>query len=331
MAWSTTCGAGKGLKMEYRRFGRTNLEVSVVGLGTGGPSQLGQKTGVPETDVHRLIAEALDLGINLIDTAAAYGESETILGRALKGTERDRYVLCTKSSDVVKDGDGSRPRTAEELVASVENSLRRLQTDMIDVFQLHAVLPETYDHARDVLVPALQRLRDEGKIRFIGITESFAKDPAREVLRRATEDDLFDTMLVGYNLLTPGPEDDVLPLAEDRDMGVIVMCAVRRKIARQADLEAVIGGLKADGSIAQDAVPDERPLDWLVKGDVTHVTDAAYKYVANSPHVDCVLSGTANVEHLKQNVTAMLGEPLPAEDRARLKAIFGPVGRKLGD
>lgn len=317
--------------MEYRRFGRTNLEISVVGLGTGGPSQLGQKTGVPEADVHRLVAEALDMGINLIDTAAAYGESEAILGRALANTGRDRYVLCTKSTDVVKEGDTSRPRTERELVESVDSSLRRLQTDMIDVFQLHAVLPETYGHAREELVPALQRLRDDGKIRFIGITESFAKDPGREVLRRAIEDDLFDTVLVGYNLLTPGPEDDVLPLAGERDMGVMVMCAVRRKIARQADLEAVIAGLKADGAIDRDAVPDERPLDWLVKGGVTHVTDAAYKYVANSPHVDCVLSGTANVDHLRQNVAAVLGEPLLAEDRARLKSIFGPVGRKLGD
>ena len=317
--------------MEYRRFGRTNLDVSVMGIGTGGPSQLGQKTGVPEADVHRMIDVGLDLGVTLIDTAAGYGESEAILGRALKGKPRDSYVLCTKSADTVRDGDTNRPRTGQELVDSVERSLQRLQTDVIDVFQLHAVLPETYDYAATVLVPVLQRLRDEGRIRFIGITESFAKDPQREVLRRAIADGLFDTILVGYNILTTGPEDDVLPLAEANDIGVMVMCAVRRKIARQEDLEAVIAGLKADGSIAQDVLPDDRPLDWLVHGDVTQVTDAAYKYVAGNPRVHSVLSGTANVDHLRQNVAAVLGDPLPEQDRVRLKAIFGPVNRKLGD
>jgi len=317
--------------MEYRRFGRTDLNVSVMGIGTGGPSQLGQKTGVPESDVHRMIDAALDFGVNLIDTAAGYGESEAILGRALRGKARDSYIICTKSSDTTRDGDTSRPRSERELVDSVEHSLLRLQTDVIDVFQLHAVLPETYDHAVAVLVPVLQRLRDEGKIRFIGITESFAKDPRREVLRRAIPDGAFDTILVGYNMLTPGPEDDVLPLAEANDIGVMVMCAVRRKIARQEDLEALIAGLKADGSIGQDVLPDERPLDWLVHGGVTQVADAAYKYVAGSPRVHSVLSGTANVDHLRQNVAAILGDPMPEPDRARLKSIFGPVGRKLGD
>lgn len=317
--------------MEYRRFGRTNLEVSVVGLGTGGPSQLGQKSGVPEGAIPHLLDVAFDLGINLIDTAAAYGESEAILGRALAGRPRDAYVLCTKSSDQVKEDGVSRPMREAELVAAVESSLRRLQTDVIDVFQFHAVLPESYEHTRDVLLPVLRQLQQQGKLRFVGITESFAQDPQREVLRRAMTDGVFDTMLVGYNMLTPGPEDDVLPLAEDADAGVMVMCAVRRKIAGRENLQALVAELKAEGAVPADALPDEGPLDWLVHGDVTHVPDAAYKYVAGNPQVDCVLSGTANVEHLKQNVRAMLGEPLAALDRARLRSVFGPVGRKLGD
>jgi aryl-alcohol dehydrogenase-like predicted oxidoreductase len=317
--------------MEYRRLGRTNLDVSVVGLGTGGPSQLGQKSGVPEAEVHTLIDTALGLGINLIDTAAAYGESEAILGRALQGKPRDSYVLCSKSSGVTRDGDASRPRTERELADSLDKSLQRLQVDVIDVFQIHAVTPDTYAHTRDVLVPELMRQREKGKIRFIGITEAFASDHERAALQSALADDLFDTILVGYNLLTPGPEDDVLPLAEDRDVGVLVMCAVRRKIARQADLEAVVAGLKADRLIAGDALPDEAPLDWLLHDGIERVTDAAYKYVANNRQVHSVLTGTADVGHLRQNVDAMLGAPLPEEDRARLKAIFGPTGRKLGD
>lgn len=317
--------------MEYRRLGRTNLNVSLMGLGTGGPSQLGQKSGVAEADAHRVVHEALELGINLIDTAAAYGDSEQILGRALHGVARDRYVLCTKSADKIGSGAEGRPRTGQELRTSVEESLRRLQTDVIDVFQLHAVLPETYDHARDELVPVMKDLQAEGKIRFLGVTESFAKDPQREVLRRAMEDGLFDTILVGYNLLTPGPETDVLPLAEQTDTGVLVMCAVRRRIARPEALAELVAGLKAEGAIAADALPDEGPLDWLVAGDVGSVPDAAYRYVAMQAAVDCVLTGTASVDHLRANVAAVEAGPLPLYAVRRLQSVFGPVGRKLGD
>ena len=317
--------------MEYRRLGRTNLDVSLLGLGSGGPSQLGQRSGIPESEVHTLIDVALGLGVNLIDTAAAYGESESILGRALKGKPRESYVLCTKTGPAIRDGDQSRPRTEAELVESLEASLRRLGTDVIDVFQIHAVTPDTYAHTRDVLVPELQRQRDRGKIRFLGITEAFASDHERATLRQALDDDLWDTILVGYNLLTPGPEDDVLPLAQKNDVGVLVMCAVRRKIARQADLEALIASLKADGLIEPDALLDDAPLDWLRHDGIEHVTDAAYTYVAANPLIHSVLTGTASVDHLRQNVDAVLGPRLPEADRSRLKAIFAPTGRKLGD
>ena len=84
------------MDMQYRRFGRTGLRVSVVGLGSGGPSQLGQKSGVPAAAAIRVVRRALDLGINLLDTSASYGESEAILGRALREVPRDGYVLATK-------------------------------------------------------------------------------------------------------------------------------------------------------------------------------------------------------------------------------------------
>ncbi|MDQ3654691.1 MAG: aldo/keto reductase [Chloroflexota bacterium] len=317
--------------MEYRRLGRTNLDVSLLGLGSGGPSQLGQRSGVPESDIHTLVDTALGLGVNLIDTAAAYNESEAILGRALKGKPRDSYVLCTKSSPAMRDGAETRPRTEAELVESLEASLRRLGTDVIDVFQIHAVTPDTYAHTRDALVPELLRQRDRGKIRFIGITEAFASDHERATLRSALADDCWDTILVGYNLLTPGPGDDVLPLAQANDVGVLVMCAVRRKIANPADLAALVASLKRDGLIEPDALPDDAPLDWLLHDGIESVTDAAYTYVAANPLVHSVLTGTASVDHLRQNVDAILGPPLPERDRARLKAIFAPTGRKLGD
>ena len=277
-----------------------------------------------------MVHRALDLGINLIDTAANYRQSEAILGRALAGVPRDKYVLCTKCSPSERSDQGVHLRSAEELIASCDQSLRNLQTDTIDVFQLHAVVPEVYPHVRDVLVPAMLQLREQGKIRFLGLTEAFASDPRRDALRMALDDDLFDTLLVGYNFLTPGPEDDVFPRAQAQDVGIMIMCAVRRKIANPTALNALVQELKRDG-LLPDSVPDSNPFDWLLHGDVHTITDAAYKFAAGHPAVASVLSGTANQAHLEANVAAMLGEPLDPADRAKLTSWFGPVGRKLGD
>src|SRR5262245_2177643 len=90
--------------MQYRTLGRTGLRVSVAGLGTGGPSRLGQQTHGDEAEAHRVVHRALDLGINLLDTAADYAESEAILGRALHGVPRDRYLLATKCAPARPDG-----------------------------------------------------------------------------------------------------------------------------------------------------------------------------------------------------------------------------------
>ena len=321
--------------MEYRRFGRTGLQVSTIGLGTGGPSQLGQSSGVAEEEARRVVRRALDLGINLIDTAADYKESEAILGRALGGVPRDSYVLCTKFNPYRARNTGGTAEPAlkgeQELVESLERSLQRLGTDYVDLLQLHGVLPDRYEQVRDRFVLVARHLQEAGKCRFLGITESFASDPGRETLGRALQDGMFDTMMVGYNLLTPGPEEDVLPEAQRRDVGVLVMCAVRRKIGQPAQLEALIAELKARGELAPDALPERGPLDWLIHDGVDSVTSAAYKFAAGHPAVSCVLTGTANRRHLEQNVEAILGGPLPDADRQRLLALFGPVHRKLGN
>lgn len=323
------------MAMQYRRLGRTNLQVSVIGLGTGGPSQLGQSSGVAEAEAHRVVRRALDLGINLIDTAANYRESEAILGRALRGVPRDSYILCTKfrADRASREGEGPGPafKSEQELVDSLERSLQRLGVDYVDLFQFHGVLPEHYDTVRDRFMPVARRLQEAGKCRFLGLTESFGADEERETLRRTLADNLFDTVMVGYNLLTPGPERDVLPLAQRHDVGVLVMCAVRRKIGRPEQLAASIATLKASGALAPDALPDDGPLAWLLHDGVDSVTTAAYRFAAGHPAVSCVLTGTANTAHLEANVRGILGGALPDADRQRLLAVFGPLNRKLGN
>jgi L-galactose dehydrogenase len=322
--------------MEYRRFGRTGLSVSVMGLGTGGPSQLGQSSGVPEAEAAGVVRKALDLGINLIDSAADYRESEAILGRALRGIRRESYILCTKFSPVRRARRGEAAAKPElkseaELAESLERSLSRLQLEHIDLFQLHGVAPAWYPEARDRFVPVARRLQEQGKFRFLGLTETFADDDHHETLTAGLKDDLWDAMMVGYNLLTPMPEEHVLPEARRRDVGILVMCAVRRAIARPEQLRQLVVDLKARGELAPDAVPDDAPLDWLVRDGVPSVPAAAYKFAAGHPGVSCVLTGTANQHHLEDNVEAILGDPLPAADRERLVRAFGPIKRNLGN
>src|SRR2546428_812238 len=127
--------------MEYTTLGRTGIRVSVAGLGCGGFSQLGLGTGKSEADAIGIIRAAIDLGVNLFDTAAAYG-TEKVLGKALDGVPRDEVVICTEAPFGVSHPNS----TPEGAVASLERSLRELGTDYVDVYQLHGVAPRAYDH-----------------------------------------------------------------------------------------------------------------------------------------------------------------------------------------
>jgi L-galactose dehydrogenase len=120
--------------MQYTTLGNTGLRVSVAGLGTGGFSRLGLRAGKSEAEAARLVHEAIDLGINFIDTAPAYG-TEGVVGHALKTLPRDKVVVATKAF-VYRDGEWWTP---ERVVASLDNSLRLMGTDHVDVFNLHGV------------------------------------------------------------------------------------------------------------------------------------------------------------------------------------------------
>src|SRR5271156_6684958 len=125
--------------MQYTTLGRTGLKVSVAGLGCGGFSRLGLGTGQSTEHAVGIVRQALDLGVNLIDTAAVYG-TEDVVGAALKGVPRDRVVVCTKASKPAGDAAFS----VDKVIDSLEGSLRRLRLDHVDVFQLHAVAPAAY-------------------------------------------------------------------------------------------------------------------------------------------------------------------------------------------
>ena len=137
---------------------------------------------------------ALDAGVNFIDTAEAY-RTETIVGKAIAGRDRDDLVISTKKRL------GGEQITAAALRSGLEGSLRRLRVDHVDVYHLHGLRAEQYDYFASEIVPEMMKLRDEGKLRFIGVTESWNRDLRHAMLRRALRDDCWDVFMVGFNLL----------------------------------------------------------------------------------------------------------------------------------
>ncbi len=182
--------------MEYTILGRTGLRVSVAGLGAGGFSRLGLATGSTEAQAVGLVQAALDLGVNLIDTAAPYG-TETVVGKAIAGRPRDQVVIATKAT-VLRGGEGIPPA---QVIESLDNSLRLLGIDCIDVFQLHAVPPSGYAYVRDVIVPALLAERQKGKFRFLGITETSPNDLEHRMIAGAVPEELWDVVMVAFHMM----------------------------------------------------------------------------------------------------------------------------------
>jgi len=318
-------------------LGRTGLEVTVMGAGCGGPSRAGQSTGRTETESVNVVRAALDAGVNLIDTAEAY-RTEEIVGQAIRGLDRTKLVLSTKK----RTGPNL---TISEVRQSLEASLRRLRTDYVDIYHLHGVVLEDYDYLAAEIVPELLKLRDEGKFRFLGITERWNADPGHRMAARALQDDVWDVMMVGFNILNQSARRRVFTKTIEKDIGVLVMFAVRRALSRPESLAETLAALIEAGQLAPDDLSDEkasldlaRALDFLIhdgnrdghRGAVS-LPDAAYRFARYEPGVHTVLSGTGNLWHLEANLASFDRPPLPALDRRRLRHIFRHVDSVTGE
>lgn len=313
--------------MEYTILGRTGLKVSVAGLGCGGPSRLGRRDNKPEKESIALVRLALDFGVNLIDTAEAYG-TEEIVGKALAEVPRDQVVISTKKLLPLLNG----WRPEKKLREGLEQSLRLLRTDYVDIYHLHGVEPGRYEACWRKLVPQLLKLRDEGKIRFLGITEAFEPDGAHRMLQRALRDDCWDVVMAGFNILNQTARTTVFPLTIERKVGTLVMFAVRRALSQPARLKEVWAELQAKGLVDAGSNSSGDPLGFLLQdGIVASLPEAAYRYCRHEPGVQVVLTGTGNVDHLKANIESMTKPPLPREASRRLGEMFARVDCVAGN
>jgi L-galactose dehydrogenase len=314
--------------MEYTTLGKTGLKVSVAGLGCGGPSRLGLRdNGASQEHAIGLVRQAIDLGINFIDTAQSYG-TERIIGKAIAGIPRDQIVISTKKTLP----DAGQPNAENEIKKGLEQSLKQLGTDYIDVYHLHGVEPKDYDFSRQRLMPTMRRLREQGKIRFIGVTEGFVQDPSHQMLQQSLNEDLWDVVMVGFNLLNPSARRTVFSTTQAKRVGVLNMFAVRRALSQPDRSKAIVADLIQKGAISRGAMNTQDPLDFMLReSNAKTLPEVAYRFCRHERGVHVVLTGTGNPAHLKANVESILKPALPAPVLQKLEAIFGNLDTLTGN
>ena len=306
--------------MNYLTLGRTGLHVSEMGIGAGGPSRLGQRDNLrSEAESVDLLLRGLDAGVNFIDTAEAY-RTEGIVGAALAQRDRGQIVISTKKRLRNEN------ITAADLRAGLHESLRRLRSDYVDIYHLHGLRPEQYDYYRNEIVPVMQDLQQDGKIRFIGVTEHWNGDLGHRMLQRALQDDVWDVVMVGFNLLNQTARQSVLAAAIEKNIGTLIMFALRRALSRPDKLRAALRALIESGEVDAGDIDLDQPLGFLLADSAAaSIPDAAYRFCRAEPGAHVILSGTGNPQHLADNLASFARPPLPPAHIARLKRIFRDV------
>jgi len=331
--------------MEKKQFGNTGLAVSRLTFGCGAVGGLMTKGAAADQD--RAVAWARDHGINFFDTAASYGDgaSEENLGRALGGTA-DGLVISSK----VGIYDTDLANIAGKITASLEASLRRLKRDHIDIYQLHNTLGRSdfrgrlqFNQIIDEVIPTFERLRDSGKVRFLGFT---AKGEADDI-NRLIDTGVFSSAQVFYNLLVPSagepipagyPADDfkmLLNTAATKGVGaigvrVLAGGALTGTENRHPLGMPVVAPIGSDTDYATDVRRGLAFMPLVEAGHATSLTELAIRYVISNPALPTTEIGIATIEELQYATTAVNKGPLSADALEQIKAIqagFVPAAR----
>jgi len=296
--------------MEYRPLGRTGVQVSKLCLGT---MMFGAWGNTDHDDSIRIIHRALDAGINFVDTADVYsaGESEEIVGKALM-SRRDDVVLATKVSVPMDDDPNHRGNSRRWIIQEIENSLRRLGTDWIDLYQIHRADPNT---DVDETLGALTDLVQQGKVRYIG-SSSFSGGEIVEAQWTARDRNLqrFRTEQPPYSLLVRGIELDVLPTARRHGMGVLTYSPLaggwlsgrwtagssptspaRQRLAARFDMSLPENQRKLEATEQLAKVADDAGLSMI---------ELAIAFVVNHPAVTSAIVGPRTMDQLESQLPA---------------------------
>lgn len=294
-----------------------------MGVGAGGPSQMGKRAGKSESESAGILLQAFDAGVNFVDTSENY-RTEPAIGVALKDIPRDQIIISTKKS--------SSDAKPADVAPGLENSLSRLGTDYIDVYNFHGIWPGDYKRCAEELYPELVKLKEAGKIRFIGLSEKFNDDTEHAMAPMAFADDIWDVMMIGFNIVNQSGRVRVLAKAIEQNVGIQVMFAVRKALSNPDYLVETVASLIEVGQVGADDIGDlDDPLGFLVhENGAVSIPDAAYRFCNHEPGTHVILSGTGNPDHLKENIASLERGPLPEEDVEKLKHMFRNVDSITG-
>ena len=308
--------------MQYRTLGRTGIKVSPYALGT---LMFATTMGNDPADSARIIHKAIDAGINVVDTADAYGDSEEVVGKALEG-RRDDVVLATKFGRPIGQDPNRQGASRRWIVAAVEGSLRRLRTDHIDLYQLHRPDPDT---DIEETLAALTDLIRSGKVRAIGASQTPAADiveaqwvAERRGLAR------FHTEQPAYSILSRGVEREILPTVQRHGMGSLVWGPLAQGLLtgrnpgdlRRAGLARHLSDARRLGVVEQ--------LQPLAADAGLPMTHLAMAFTIAHPGVTCALLGARTEAHL-DDLLAGLDVTLSDDVLDRIDAIV-PPGSDVG-
>jgi aryl-alcohol dehydrogenase-like predicted oxidoreductase len=291
------------MPMETKRLGKTNLQVGRLGIGL---SEVGFNLKMSDVDqVRAVINQALDNGVNFLDTAACYGISEELLG-VVASDRRDEYVLATKAGHFLPRGDGE-DWTYDLVISSIDRSLELMKTDHVDIVQLHSCVIEVLE--RGDVIRALQDAKAAGKTRFIGYSGD------NENAKWAVTSGLFDTLQTSFNLVDQSARTNLFADVEARDMGLIIKRPIGNAVwGAPADPKPYshhshlsdyteeyfrrAGVMSADGPLAGD--PENR-------------IRLALGFTFAHPEVDVTIVGTQRPGHMKSNLK-MVSDPMGVSD-----------------
>jgi len=310
------------VRMKYRTLGKTGLQVSVIGLGT--MVHAGHFGPMKDSESLSAIDTALELGVNFIDTSDAYGAgyAETLLGNAIKG-KRDKVIIATKGGNVMTGPNrGKRIFDPDYISRVMEESLQRLQTEYIDLYQLHNPTVDVIEKGQ--VWEVLERAKQAGKIRHYGVSINSMEEGIA-----AIKDGRSETIQIEYNLLAQEPAEKIFPLAQQADVGIIARIPLKRGILTGkltvADEQRFQGedvrarSFKGEPFRQELAKADQ--LRFLIHGDVKNFVQAALAFCVAHPAVGITIPGARNAQQMRENASA--GDvDIPPADLARVTELW---------
>ena len=314
--------------MEYRYLPGTGLAVSRLSLGT---MMFGGQTS--EEDSIKIIDCALDGGINVVDTADMYngGLSEVAVGKALKG-KRENVILATKVCNKMSDDINDRGLNRRHIIAGCEASLKRLQTDYIDIYYMHT--PD-YKTPLEESLDAMSQLVRDGKVRYIGFS-NYASWQAADIMHISEKQNGVKPVITQnvYNLLTRGIEDELIPFCKAHNVGLTVYNPIaaglltgKHKYGERPDPDTRFAQKKlyADRYWSEKNFVALDAFLKLAEECGMPIIEFAMKWCAQNDAVASILTGVSRISQLEQNLTLLDGGPIPEDAMKKAEEIYAEL------